>query len=99
MTVASDAKRLVSVRYWDCSGNIDSLAAVAPPGEGQVDVVAQALASALLDRHRAELSAENLESPPTIADYMRNSSALYAVFGRLPRASSRTNVQLRVEDF
>jgi hypothetical protein len=99
LTVASDATRMVSVMYWDSAGNTDGLSAPAPSGLGQIDVVARALASALLDRHRAELKAETLESAPRVVDSMRQSKAFYAMLGRMSRMSSRTNVRLMLEDF
>jgi hypothetical protein len=101
LTVATNPARVVSVIYWDLAGNTDSLSASAPAGAGQIDVVIMALTSALLDRHRAELNAGNVDSEPrpSATGLRLSSSAFYAVLGRLGRMTPRTSVELRVEDF
>jgi hypothetical protein len=101
LTVATDPTRVVSVIYWDLAGNTDSLVAPTPSDAAQINAVVLALASALLDRHRPELSAKAVQTsvPPPALDLMRTSRALYAMLGRLGGVRPRTDVQLRVEDF
>ena len=101
LTVSAVASREVSVAYWDLAGSRDALAAPAPARADQLDAVVLALASALLEKHRPELSAraKGVAEPMAQRQLSRTTDALYAVLGRYGRMSPRTNVALRFEDF
>ena len=90
VTVAAIGARSVSVVYWDGAGGRDTLSAPAPSRADQLDAVVLALASALLDRHRADWN---------LAVDSRPSDELYALLNRVSRLSPRTNIALRFEDF
>ncbi|HKP64056.1 MAG TPA: hypothetical protein VJV78_45285 [Polyangiales bacterium] len=98
VTVAAVTARTVSVVYWDNTGTSDSLSAPTPARADQLDAVVFALASALLERHRSEWSAER---PGMLAraDASQTPDDLYAVLGRFVRQNPRSNVALRFEDF
>jgi hypothetical protein len=90
LTVAA-ATRGVHVAYWDHFGRRDSLSAPAPARADQLDAVVLALASALLDRHRAELTGGvSLE---------RTLLEPYAALGGFAKLIPRLQVALRFEDF
>jgi hypothetical protein len=104
LTVATDPNRAaVRVVYWDLSGGTDALAAPAPAKPEDIGAVVLALTSALLERHRPELSettsATALASRASGLDSLGNSRAFYAMLGRFNRLIPRTNVELRFEDF
>jgi hypothetical protein len=101
VTVAAVSARAVSVVYWDFAGVRDSLSAPTPARADQLDAVVLALASALLERHRSEWSAERPAALAASGDGQlpRTTDALYAVLGRFVRQNPRTNVALRFEDF
>jgi len=91
LTVAAATTRGVHVAYWDHFGRRDSLSAPAPARADQLDAVVLALASALLDRHRAELTGGvSLE---------RTLLEPYAALGGFAKLIPRLQVALRFEDF
>jgi hypothetical protein len=93
VTVAAISKREVSVVYWDRAGRRDSLSAPAPERADHLDSVVLALASALIERNRAQLEPSRGEVlPPT-------TFAPYAVLGGFGKLFPRLNVALRYEDF
>ena len=99
VTVAAITAHTVSVVYWgDNNGISDSLSAPTPARADQLDAVVFALASALLERHRDEWSADG---PGMLArtDTPQTTDALYAVVSKFVRQNPRSNVALRFEDF
>jgi hypothetical protein len=101
LTVAIDASHRLNVVYWDLWGGSDALTAPSPAAPDQFNAIALALASALLDKHRAELTAHALDpdSAARVADAGRSSRAFYALLDRVGRLAPRTNVELHLEDF
>jgi hypothetical protein len=101
LTVATDPSHIVSVVYWGLSGESDALTSPAPASGEQIGVVVVALASALLERHRLELSGTESDRIGQLrfVDFARTSREFYAMLGRFGRLSPRTSVELRLEDF
>jgi hypothetical protein len=101
LTVATDASRSLNVVYWDLRGSSDALSAPTPAVPEQRAIVALALASALLDKHRAELTVRALEAEDAsgMVDVIRSPRALYALLERVGWFVPRTSVQLHIEDF
>jgi hypothetical protein len=96
---AGDARggaRGVHIAYWGRDGQTDSLTAASLATLDQLNAVALALSSALIDRHRNDevISATDNVRARLLAD-PRGPAVLYAMVSATPR----TNVRLRVEDF
>lgn len=101
LTVATDPSRVLSVVYWGLTGETDSLSSPTPATADQISAVVLALASALLDRHRLELTGTESDRVGQLrfVDFARTSREFYAMLGRFGRLSPRTSVELRLEDF
>ena len=101
LTVATDRSRFVNVVYWGLSGETDALTSPTPATADQVGAVVLALASALLERHRLELTAMDGEPNAQLrfVDFARTTREFHAMLGRFGRLSARTSVELRLEDF
>ena len=95
LEIADDA-RGVHVGYWGRGGQTDSLTATSLATLDQLNAVALALSSALIDRHRNDdvVSAVDSARARLFTD-PRAPGVLYAMISAAPR----TNVRLRVEDF
>jgi glutamine synthetase type III len=102
LTVSAVASQIVSVAYWDMTGERDWLSSPAPARADQMDAVVLALASALIERHQPDLL-ERAQAGTSRAlgemQLVRTPDALYAVLGRFGRLYPRSNVSLRFEDF
>ena len=61
---------MVNVLYWDFTGRIDALSAPATVGEGHFEIVATALASALLQRNLPRLATERPVKVAESRDWM-----------------------------
>lgn len=94
-TTANGA-RSVHVAYWSRDGQTDSLTAASLSTLDQLNAVALALSSALIDRHRNDdVSSVTDSARARLLAEGRVPGVLYAMVSALPR----TNVRLRVEDF
>lgn len=93
---ATSGSRGVHVGYWGRDGQTDSLTATSLATLDQLNAVALALSSALIDRHRNDdvVSAVDSARARLFTD-PRAPGVLYAMISAAPR----TNVRLRVEDF
>jgi hypothetical protein len=99
LTVGADNSK-IHVVYWDAAGRPDVLSAVGPATQDQVDAVLLALSSALIERHRPQVSAVSREvlARARMFEDQRATRAVYAMLGR-GLLAPRTNVYLRFEDF
>ena len=93
---ATGGARGVHVAYWGRYGQTDSLTAASLATLDQLNAVALALSSALIDRHRNDDVGSVADSGRArlFTDF-RAPGVLYAMVSTAPR----TNVRLRVEDF
>jgi len=93
---ARGGARGVHVAYWGRDGQTDSLTAASLATLDQLNAVALALSSALIDRHRNDdVSAAADNARARVFADPRAPGVLYAMVSATPR----TNVRLRVEDF
>jgi hypothetical protein len=101
LTIATDLSHTLRVVYWDLHGGSDALTAPTPAVAEQRAAVALALASALLDKHAAELTVRALEADEAggLVDVVRSPRALYALLERVGWFVPRTSVHLHIEDF
>lgn len=109
LTLTLDARGTLSAMYWNRSGTVDVLSAPSPDKQEALQVAATTLASAVLQRHVADLRAAKQSATDTPAaeldedDTVANVRALdpravYAALTRLGQMRPRT-LGLKLEDF
>jgi hypothetical protein len=107
ITVSVDREHLINVVYWDRAGRFDVLSAPVKSNVAHVDAVALTLASALLQRHLAELRqgvvadaapAASRNAAASQLDAASASRFLYDALGRLGLLRRRT-IELSIDEF
>lgn len=94
---ATSGARSVYATYWGRDGRTDSLSAASLATLDQMNAVALALSSALIDRHKSDVIEPGADFSPRVRLFqdVRAPGVLYAMVTNAPR----TNVRLRFEDF
>jgi hypothetical protein len=98
---ATTGARSLNASYWSREGRADRLNAASLATLDQLNAVALALSSALIDRHRNDDTAQGTEALARTR-WLSDPNApgvLYAMVSGATSVAPRTNVRLRFEDF